>query len=280
MKKVILSILCITLIVACAFTFTACGKVKIGVQSGTTGQYFVDGDADWEFDGIDGYESKGYTNGGLAVQALKNGTVKYVIIDREPALRLAQSIDGIQVIDIALTVEEYAFGVDKNNAQLLADINEILASSDGQAKLQSIFAAYATGEGISPVTSASFDAGRTSEQLVVATNAAFDPFEYKSGSKFAGIDMEIAKYIADTLGMELVIKDMEFESVVTSVGINGVDIAMAGLTVNDERKQSVTFTTSYYDAAQVVITLDGDTSFDNCTTAQDVLDVLANALEK
>lgn len=279
MKKLIIALLCILLIVASAFTFTACGKVKIGVQSGTTGEYFVNGDADWGFDGIAGYEAKGYSNGGLAVQDLKLGTVKYVVIDREPALRLQQAIDGIKVIDIALTEEEYAFGVDKSNPTLLASINNILASAEGQAKLQSIYSAYATGVGINPFTSATFDASKTATQLVVATNAAFPPFEYKEGNKFAGIDMEIAKYIADELGMELVIKDMEFDSVVTSVGKNGVDVAMAGLTVNDKRKQSVNFTSSYYNAAQVVITLADDTSFDNCTDADDVLAVLADALK-
>lgn len=280
MKKIIVSILCIMLIVACAFTFTACGKVKIGVQAGTTGEYFVDGDEDWGFGGIDGYQAKGYSNGGLAVQDLKNGAVKYVIIDREPALRLEQAISGIEVIDIPLTVEEYAFGVDKANSKLLDDINDILASAEGQAKLDAIFNAYATGEGIQPFSSASFDASKKDTQLVVATNASFAPFEYKEGNKFAGIDMEIAKYLADELGMELVIQDMEFDSVVTSVGNNGVDVAMAGLTVSEKRKQSVNFTTSYYNAAQVVITLAEDTSFDNCTTDADVLAVLAAALEK
>lgn len=280
MKKVLVIMLVCILAVACMFTLTACGKAKIGVQSGTTGEYFVNGDVDWGFDGIDGYQAKGYSNAGLAVRDLKNGAVKYVVVDRDPALRLAQAIDGIKVIDIALTVEEYAFGVDKNNAQLLADINAILASSEGQAKLQSIFTAYATGDGINPFTSAAFDASKTDTQLVVATNANFAPFEYKEGNQFAGIDMEIAKYIADTLGMELVIKDMEFESVVTSVGKNGIDIAMAGLTVNETRKQSVNFTTSYYNAAQVVITLADDDSFANCTTAEDVLAVMAAALKK
>ena len=280
MKKIIVSILCIMLIVACAFTFTACGKVKIGVQAGTTGEYFVDGDEDWGFEGIDGYQAKGYSNGGLAVQDLKNGAVKYVIIDREPALRLKQAISGIKVIDIPLTVEEYAFGVDKANSELLDDINDILDSAEGRAKLDAIFNAYATGEGIQPFSSASFDANKKDTQLVVATNASFAPFEYKEGNKFAGIDMEIAKYLADELGMELVIQDMEFDSVVTSVGNNGVDVAMAGLTVSEKRKQSVNFTTSYYNAAQVVITLAEDTSFDNCTTDADVLAVLAAALEK
>lgn len=272
MKKFLTILVAIILCVTMCVSFTACGKKSIGVQSGTTGQFFVDGDEEWGFEGIKGYKSKGYSNAGLAVADLKNGGSEYVIVDRDPALRLQAAIEGIKVIDIALTEEEYAFGVDKNQAELLKSVNDILASEEGKAKLAAIFEAYATGEGITPFESAAYNADK--EQLVVATNANFAPFEYKEGDKFAGIDMEIAKYIADELGWELVIKDMEFDSVVTSVGNNGVDIAMAGLTVNETRKQSVNFTSSYYNAAQVVITLAEDNSFADCKTAEDVLAVL------
>jgi ABC-type amino acid transport substrate-binding protein len=274
MKKIVSIVLAAAMLVACALTFSSCGKSKIGVQSGTTGQYFVDGDADWGFDGIDGYKSAGYSNGGLAVADLKNGAVKYVIIDQAPALTLGASVSGIKVINVPLTEEEYAFGVDKAQPELLTSVNAIIAEIKANGKLDAIVNAYATGEGITPVTSATFDASKADTQLVVATNAAFAPFEYKDGDKFAGIDIEIAAYIAEKLGMELVIQDMDFDAVVTSVGKNGVDIAMAGLTVNETRKQSVNFTDTYYNAAQVLITLSGDTSFDSCTTAEDVLAVL------
>lgn len=279
MKKFLVIVLAFIVALG-AISMTACTKedVKIGVQAGTTGQYFVDGDADWGFDGIAGYASKGFSNGGMAVQDLKIGGVSYVCIDRDPALRLQDKIAGIKVIDIPLTVEEYAFGVDKNQSDLLASINSILASTEGQAKLADIFEAYATGTGIQPFESATKDVNNAAGQLVVATNANFAPFEYKEGNMFAGIDMEIAKYIADELNLELVIEDMEFDSVVTSVGNNCVDVAMAGLTVNDTRKQSVNFTASYYNAAQVLITKANDTSFDACEDADDVLAVLASKL--
>ena len=74
--------------------------------------------------------------------------------------------------------------------------------------------------------------------------------------------------------MELVIQDMEFDAVVTSVGKNNVDIAMAGLTVNETRKQSVNFTESYYNAAQMLIVPADETAFDACKTADDVIAVL------
>ena len=103
------------------------------------------------------------------------------------------------------------------------------------------------------------------------TNAAFNPFEYKEGDKFYGIDIEIMKLVADELNMELVIEDMEFDAVVMSVGKNGIDVAAAALTVNETRKESVNFSTTYYNAAQVLIVLENNTAFDTCITADDVI---------
>ena len=281
MKKILTLVLAIILGCSCLVTFASCGEktATIGVQTGTTGQYFVDGDEDWGFDGIEGYVSKGYNNGGLAVNDMKNGAVKYVIIDEQPAKQLAKKISGIKVIDVALTEEEYAFGVDKAQPELLVAVNALLAEMKLNGKLDAIVAAYATGEGITPVTSATLDTSKADKQLVVATNAAFAPFEYKDGDKFVGIDIEIAAYMAEKLNMELVIQDMDFDAVVTSVGKNNVDIAMAGLTVNETRKQSVNFTESYYNAAQMLVVLDDEKAFDNCKTADDVLAALADQLK-
>ncbi|MDY3846635.1 MAG: transporter substrate-binding domain-containing protein [Eubacteriales bacterium] len=273
MKKLISLALCAIMVVACVATLASCSSKKyIGVQSGTTGQYFVDGDEEWGFDGLEGYEAKGYNNAGLAVKDLKSGAVKYVITDAAPAKELAKAIDGVKVIDIALTEEEYAFGVDKNQAELLASINNVL--SENKAEIDAIFAKYANDGEVTPVTSATKDLSKADSQLVVATNAEFAPFEYVDGDKYVGIDIEIMKLVADKLGLELVIENMDFDAVVTSVGKNGVDVAAAALTVNDKRKESVSFTNSYYNAAQVVITLANDTSFDNCKTADDVIKVI------
>ena len=280
MKKVLSLVMALVVCLgACALASCSKKPVAIGVQTGTTGQYFVDGDADWGFDGIEGYESKGYSNGGLAVNDMKNGAIKYVIIDEQPAKALQKKITGVKVIDVALTEEEYAFGVDKAQPALRVAINAILLEMKANGKLDAIVAAYATEEGINPVTSATFDAAKADQQLVVATNAAFAPFEYKDGDKFAGIDMEIAAYIAEKLGMELVIMDMEFDAVVTSVGKNNVDVAMAGLTVNETRKASVDFTDSYYNAAQMLVVLDTETAFDACKTADEVLAALKEQLK-
>ena len=91
-------------------------------------------------------------------------------------------------------------------------------------------------------------------KLHMATNAAFPPYEMISDNGgFEGIDVEIATLIAQKLGLELVVDDMEFGSVITSVQGGKSDIAMAGLTVTEERKQNVDFTDSYATGVQVVI---------------------------
>ncbi len=98
--------------------------------------------------------------------------------------------------------------------------------------------------------------------LVMATNAEFPPYEYHENDEngkdqIVGIDAEIAQAIADKLGMELKIEDMEFDSIIASVQSGKADLGMAGMTVTEERKESVSFTTSYANGVQVVIVPEG-----------------------
>ena len=101
--------------------------------------------------------------------------------------------------------------------------------------------------------------------LVMATNAAFPPYEYLEGDKFVGIDVEIAEAIADKLGMELQIEDVEFGSIIGGVVEGKYDMGMAGMTVTEERKQSVNFSNTYATGIQVIIVKDGSsiTSLDD-----------------
>ncbi|MCR5474916.1 MAG: basic amino acid ABC transporter substrate-binding protein [Lachnospiraceae bacterium] len=99
--------------------------------------------------------------------------------------------------------------------------------------------------------------GSSSKKLVMATNAAFPPYESVEGNEIIGIDPEIAKLIADDLGRELVIEDMAFDSVIAAVQTGKADIAMAGLTVTEDRKKNINFTDPYTEAAQVIVVKEG-----------------------
>jgi polar amino acid transport system substrate-binding protein len=103
-------------------------------------------------------------------------------------------------------------------------------------------------------SNSSSDSGdSTGDTLVMATNATFPPYESVEGDDFVGIDIEIAQALAKELGMELEIKDVEFDSIIAGVQSGKYDMGMAGMTVTEKRQQSVSFTDSYATGVQVVI---------------------------
>lgn len=89
--------------------------------------------------------------------------------------------------------------------------------------------------------------------LVMATNAEFPPYEFHDGGEIVGIDAEIAKAIADELGMELEIEDIAFDSIIPEITSGKADMGLAGMTVTEDRKQSVDFTDTYAKASQKII---------------------------
>ena len=93
--------------------------------------------------------------------------------------------------------------------------------------------------------------------LTMVTNADFPPYEFVQGGQVVGIDPEIAAAIAGRLGLELVIEDIDFDSVVISVETGMFDMAMAGLTVTDEREEQVNFSISYANGVQAIIVPEG-----------------------
>lgn len=102
--------------------------------------------------------------------------------------------------------------------------------------------------------------------LVMATNAEFPPYEYREGDEIVGIDVEIAKAIAEKMGMELEIEDMMFDSIIPAVQSGKADFGAAGMTSNEDRKQSIDFSDTYAAATQVVIV-----KADSGITGMDVL---------
>ena len=114
-----------------------------------------------------------------------------------------------------------------------------------------------------------------SGKLIMATNAQFPPYEMVAdgdgvnGTGFDGIDIEIAAAIAEKLGLELQVDDMDFDAALTAVQQGKCDLVLAGLTYNEERAQLMTFSDSYAQGVQAIIVKDGS----DIATADD----LANA---
>lgn len=107
----------------------------------------------------------------------------------------------------------------------------------------------------------------TQETLIMATNATFPPYESYENGEIVGVDVDIAAAIAEKLGMKLVVEDMDFDAIIIAVSTGKADIALAGMTVTEERLQSVNFSTSYATGIQSVIVREGSpiASVDNLT---------------
>ena len=177
-----------------------------------------------------------------------------------------------KVLDYDLTQEEYAFAIDQSQPELLESVNAYIAQIKSDGTFDAICDKYFGNGTPTPVVSAQEDASK--DQLLVATNAAFAPFEYMEGDNYFGVDMEIAAGLADYLGKELVIQNMDFDAVLLSVNQGKSDMSMSGLTVTDERKEIVNFTTSYYTASQRLIIRSDNTEFVGVSSAADIEAIL------
>ena len=220
----------------------------IGVQLGTTGDIYA---SDYEEEGS---TIERYNKGNDAVLALKQGKVDCVIIDNEPAKAFVAKNDDLTILDEAFTVEDYAICISKDNKSLTEEFNEALKELKKDGVLDSIVSNYIgdEGKGKSPYVTPE-GTEYPNGTLKMATNAAFEPYEYYSNNEIVGIDADMAKAICDKLGYELVIEDMEFDSIITAVSSGKCDFGAAGMTVTDERKENIDFTEPYTTATQVII---------------------------
>ena len=235
----------------------------IGVQLGTTGDTLV---SDYETDGSGTTVSR-YNKGSDAIQALKQGKADAVVIDEQPALAFVKANPDLTILEEEFANEDYAICVAKGSS-LTAKLNEAIEVLMADGTIQKLiddyvgdnatFSGYKSPDGIS----------RTNGTLVMATNAYFKPYEYYEGGSIIGIDADIAQAIADYLGMNLKIEDMEFDSIITAVSSGKADFGMAGMTVTDERKKNIDFTTTYTTSKQVIIVRDDNASSSGMSFAE------------
>ncbi len=91
------------------------------------------------------------------------------------------------------------------------------------------------------------------EDLIIATEAGFAPYEYMKGDQIVGVDIDIAQAIADDMGRNLVIQNMDFDAALLAVQQGMVDFAIAGISVNEEREEAMDFSDRYVDSTEVVV---------------------------
>ena len=155
-----------------------------------------------------------------------------------------QASTKLKILDSEYVTEDYAIGIAKENTALLDKVNAALKELKDDGTLKTVTDYFIAGTGTLPADA---------EELVMATNATFPPYESVDGDKIVGIDPTVAGLIADKLGMKLVINDMEFDAIIPALTSGKADIAMAGMTVTEERLQSINFSDSYATGIQVMI---------------------------
>ncbi len=221
--------------------------LEIGVQTGTTGDSLASEAVEKDS------QMHRYNKGADAVQALKTGQIDAVVIDSQPAAKFVEANDDLKIVDGIFDLEEYAIALKKGNTELQEKINGALSELKEDGTIDEIISNYIGDEaGEHPYTSPE-DTDRSNGTLIMATNAEFEPYEYKVGDDIVGIDPDIAQAICDKLGYELQIDDMAFESILAAISSGKADFGAAGMTVNEERLESVDFTDTYASAEQVVI---------------------------
>ena len=220
----------------------------IGVQLGTTGDIYA---SDYE---AEGSTIERYNKAADAVQALKQGKIDCVIIDAQPAAAFVEKNDDLTTLDEDFAVEDYAICVSKDNKALTEEINAALKELKADGVLDQIVANYIGDDtkGTCPYESPA-DADHSKGKLIMATNAAFEPYEYYEGTEIVGIDAEMAKAICDKMGYDLQIDDMDFDAIISAVQSGKADFGAAGMTVTEDRLTSIDFTDSYATSTQVVI---------------------------
>ena len=260
----------VTLVLACALalSFAACGEKKeeqkapainspadlkdkkIGVQTGTTGDLFVSDDKE-----LGNVKIERFSKGSEAVQSLSQGKIDAVVIDNEPAKAFIKAVKGLKILDTEYVAEDYAIAIKKDRADGLKDkINKALQELKSDGTLDKIVNYYIyedeskRGERYKKSSEAPKNG-----KLVMATNAEFPPYEFIENNEIVGIDADMAQAIADKLGMELKIENMEFDSIISAIQGGKADIGVAGMTVTEDRKKNVDFSDTYYTGRQVII---------------------------
>ena len=148
----------------------------------------------------------------------------------------------LKILDTEYTNENYAICIAKENTELLDKVNAALDTLQENGTAQAIIDKY-----ISDVPNdLQFQQDvEGKEELHMATNAFFPPYEYYENDTVVGIDAEMAAAIADVLDMKLVIDDMDFDAILPAVTSGKADIGMAGMTVTPDREESVNFSKPY-----------------------------------
>lgn len=163
------------------------------------------------------------------------------IVQEERTMKklMAMAMAGMMVLSMAACggSSRHDSGSSRHDSAAASEAGSTAAATAGTDDTQAVVTAKTVSDG----------------KLIVATEAGFAPYEYMVGDQVVGVDMDIAQAIADKLGVELEIQNMDFDACIPAVAGGKVDIVAAGLSVDPERAEQVDFSTNYVDSTEVVV---------------------------
>lgn len=219
---------------------------KIGVQLKTTGDIYASD--------IKDADVQRFNKGRDAALALRDGKIDAVMLDDAPAKVFVEEFDDLKLLDETYADEEYGIAINKKNTELLNQINQALEKLKSDGTINQIANAWLKdGE-----TKTAYD-GQTKDSyaggtLLMVTNAEFPPYESKTeDGEIIGIDVDIMKAVCDELDRKLQVEHTAFDSLIASVERETADVAVAAMTITDERLEQVNFSDTYMTAKQVII---------------------------
>lgn len=217
---------------------------RIGVQEGTTGDTYVT-------DNVTDAAISRFKKPTDAALDLKNAKLDAVVLDEMPAKKIVEKNPDLKILEFNLTNEDYAIAIAKGNDEKLAQINKTMQRIKEDGTYDKLIDKYMNNEDVELPEIPDYTSNGT---LIMGTNAEFEPFEFRDdANNIVGFDVEIAKQIAYDMGLELKIEDMAFDSLTMALASGKVDIVIAGMTADDERRKEVDFSEPYYNASQVII---------------------------
>ena len=233
------------------FSLDDLANKKIGVLIGTTGEIYA---ADYGTDSTR-LQLEKFETLAQAVDALLQGTIDAVLTDDAPAKVFARKNPSLRILNQTFKEESYAGIVAKENMGLLDSVNIALIQMRAMGVYDSIFDAYIGGKTKYHVEPDSV----TGPVLRVATNAEFPPFEFRCQKRgIVGIDIEIARYVANYLERPVEIIDMDFDDIIDSIRAGKADLGLAAFSVTEERDQVINFTDHYATSKIVVMVRSGE----------------------
>ena len=245
------------------FSLDDLANKKVGVLIGTTGEIYA---ADYGTDSTR-LQLEKFETLAQAVDALLEGSIDAVLTDDTPAKVFARKNPSLRILNEIFKEESYAGIVAKENMGLLDSVNIALIQMRAMGVYDSIFDAYIGGQSKYHVKTDSV----TGPVLRVATNAEFPPFEFRCQKRgIVGIDIEIARYVANYLERPVEIIDMDFDDIIDSIRAGKADLGLAAFSVTEERGQVINFTDHYATSKIVVMVRSGE----NESTFQRIKDSL------